>query len=89
MADCLRTSRSANAAAKLPRVLCEVVARHGSRRARLLDDQTVFLKIEQHDRWPRASMFGGQMLHIGIELVVNGTPPAEGPMLLVVNHISC
>lgn len=30
-----------------------------------------------------------QMLHImGVELVVKGTPPAHGPVLLVANHIS-
>ena len=51
--------------------------------------KTVFPKIEQHDRHARVHVWAGQMLQIvGIELVVNGTPPAEGPVLLVANHIS-
>jgi 1-acyl-sn-glycerol-3-phosphate acyltransferase len=51
--------------------------------------KTVFPKLEQHDRHARVHVWAGQMLRIaGIELVVNGTPPAEGPVLLVANHIS-
>ena len=51
--------------------------------------KTVFPKIEQDDRHARVNVWAGQMLQIvGIQLVVNGTPPAEGPVLLVANHIS-
>ena len=51
--------------------------------------KTVFPKIDQHDRHARVNVWAGQMLQIvGIELVVNGTPPSEGPVLLVANHIS-
>ena len=51
--------------------------------------KTVFPKIEQDDRHARVHVWAGQMLQIvGIQLVVNGTPPAEGPVLLVANHIS-
>jgi 1-acyl-sn-glycerol-3-phosphate acyltransferase len=51
--------------------------------------KTVFPKIDQDDRHARVNVWAGQMLQIvGIELVVNGTPPAEGPVLLVANHIS-
>jgi 1-acyl-sn-glycerol-3-phosphate acyltransferase len=48
-----------------------------------------FPKLEQDDRQLRVNVWAGQMLRIvGIELVVNGTPPAFGPVLLVANHIS-
>ena len=51
--------------------------------------KTVFPKIDQDDRHARVNVWAGQMLQIvGIQLVVNGTPPAEGPVLLVANHIS-
>ncbi|OYY87915.1 MAG: 1-acyl-sn-glycerol-3-phosphate acyltransferase [Polaromonas sp. 28-63-22] len=51
--------------------------------------KTVFPKLEQEDRHARVNVWAGEMLQIvGIELVVNGTPPAEGPVLLVANHIS-
>ena len=51
--------------------------------------KTVFPRLEQEDRHARVNMWAGEMLQIvGIELVVNGTPPAEGPVLLVANHIS-
>ena len=51
--------------------------------------KTVFPKLEQHDRHARVNVWAGQMLQIvGIELLVNGTPPAQGPVLLVANHIS-
>jgi 1-acyl-sn-glycerol-3-phosphate acyltransferase len=37
----------------------------------------------------RVQMWAADMLrHAGIELVVIGTPPASGPLLLVANHIS-
>ncbi len=46
---------------------------------RLTSDQTELVIRE----WTR------QMLRIlGVELVVQGTPPAQGPLLLVANHIS-
>ena len=51
--------------------------------------KTIFPKLELHDRHARVNVWAGEMLQIvGIELVVNGTPPAEGPVLLVANHIS-
>lgn len=51
--------------------------------------KTVFPKLEQPDREARVHAWAGEMLRIvGIELVVNGTPPAAGPVLLVANHIS-
>lgn len=51
--------------------------------------QILFPRLEQAERdaWVRA--WSGQMLRIvGIELVVNGMPPAGGPVLLISNHIS-
>ena len=51
--------------------------------------KTVFPKLEQVERETRVHAWAGEMLRIvGIELVVNGTPPAAGPVLLVANHIS-
>ena len=51
--------------------------------------KTLFPKLEQADREARVHVWAGEMLRIvGIELVVNGTPPAGGPVLLVSNHIS-
>lgn len=51
--------------------------------------KTLFPRLEQQDRHARVHVWAGQMLGIaGIQLVVNGTPPAEGPLLLVANHIS-
>jgi 1-acyl-sn-glycerol-3-phosphate acyltransferase len=51
--------------------------------------KTVFPKLGQLDREARVHAWAGEMLRIvGIELVVNGTPPAAGPVLLVANHIS-
>ncbi len=51
--------------------------------------KTLFPKLEQADRQARVQVWAGQMLRIvGIELVVNGTPPENGPVLLVANHIS-
>jgi 1-acyl-sn-glycerol-3-phosphate acyltransferase len=51
--------------------------------------KTVFPKLAQEDRHARVNVWAGEMLQIvGIELVVKGTPPAEGPVLLVANHIS-
>lgn len=48
-----------------------------------------FPNLAQDDRHARVNVWAGEMLEIvGIELVVNGTPPAEGPVLLVANHIS-
>ena len=51
--------------------------------------KTIFPKLEQVERETRVHAWAGEMLRIvGIELVVNGTPPAAGPVLLVANHIS-
>ena len=51
--------------------------------------KTAFPRLEQADREARVHVWAGEMLRIvGIELVVNGTPPAAGPVLLVANHIS-
>jgi 1-acyl-sn-glycerol-3-phosphate acyltransferase len=51
--------------------------------------KTVFPKLEQLEREARVQAWAADMLRIvGIELVVNGTPPALGPVLLVANHIS-
>lgn len=51
--------------------------------------KTLFPRLEQADQEARVQVWAGQMLHIvGIELVVKGTPPGLGPMLLVSNHIS-
>ena len=51
--------------------------------------KTLFPKLDQADREARVQVWAGAMLRIvGIELVVKGTPPANGPMLLVANHIS-
>jgi 1-acyl-sn-glycerol-3-phosphate acyltransferase len=51
--------------------------------------KTVFPGLEQADREARVHAWAGEMLRIvGIELVVIGTPPAAGPVLLVANHIS-
>lgn len=51
--------------------------------------KTLFPRIDQGDREARVHGWAGAMLQIaGIELVVNGTPPASGPVLLVANHIS-
>ena len=49
----------------------------------------LFPKLEQAQRQARVQVWAGEMLRIvGIELVVNGQPPASGPVLLVANHIS-
>ena len=51
--------------------------------------RTVFPGLPEEDRYARVNDWAGQMLQIvGIELVINGTPPAQGPLLLVANHIS-
>ena len=51
--------------------------------------KTLFPKLPQADREARVQAWAEAMLHIvGIELVVHGKPPANGPMLLVANHIS-
>ena len=48
-----------------------------------------FPKLDEAERAVRVHVWAGKMLRIvDIELVVNGTPPAEGPVLLVANHIS-
>lgn len=51
--------------------------------------RTVFPKLDQTSRDARVQAWAGVMLRIAdIELVVNGTPPASGPVLLVANHVS-
>ncbi|MGH8033985.1 MAG: lysophospholipid acyltransferase family protein [Lysobacterales bacterium] len=51
--------------------------------------KTLFPQLDQAGQEARVHAWAGEMLRIvGIELVVNGTPPASGPTLLVANHIS-
>jgi len=51
--------------------------------------KTLFPKLPQADREARVQAWAEAMLRIvGIELVVKGRPPADGPVLLVANHIS-
>jgi 1-acyl-sn-glycerol-3-phosphate acyltransferase len=51
--------------------------------------KTVFPKLPQAEQEARVQAWAGAMLRIvGIELVVQGAPPASGPVLLVANHIS-
>jgi 1-acyl-sn-glycerol-3-phosphate acyltransferase len=51
--------------------------------------KTVFPSCPRPTSEARVQVWAGAMLRIvGIELVVKGTPPAAGPMLLVANHIS-
>ena len=51
--------------------------------------KTLFPRLEQADKEARVQAWAAQMLRIvHIELVVNGVPPASGPVLLVANHIS-
>jgi 1-acyl-sn-glycerol-3-phosphate acyltransferase len=48
-----------------------------------------FPRLSQAERNDRVTAWARQMLLIlGIELRVSGTPPAQGPVLLVANHIS-
>jgi 1-acyl-sn-glycerol-3-phosphate acyltransferase len=48
-----------------------------------------FPRLAQTQREARVSQWARQMLRIlGIELCLEGTPPASGPVLLVANHIS-
>lgn len=49
----------------------------------------LFPRLSPAHREARVQVWAGELLRIvGIELVVNGTPPAAGPVLLVANHIS-
>lgn len=51
--------------------------------------KTLFPRLEQADKERRVNAWAQQMLRIvGITLVVEGEPPAHGPVLLVANHIS-
>ena len=51
--------------------------------------KTLFPRLGQADKEARVQAWAAQMLRIvHIELVVNGVPPANGPVLLVANHIS-
>lgn len=48
-----------------------------------------FPKLSQADREARVQAWALQMLKLmGVRLVVQGTPPASGPLLLVSNHLS-
>jgi 1-acyl-sn-glycerol-3-phosphate acyltransferase len=49
----------------------------------------VFPRLSVDARWLRVQAWATRMLNImGITLRVEGTPPAQGPVLLVANHIS-
>ena len=49
----------------------------------------VFPRLSQAEQAQRVNVWAQRMLQIaGIELVVKGRPPSQGPMLLVANHIS-
>ena len=51
--------------------------------------KTAFPRLGQAEREARVQVWAGAMLRIaGIDLVVQGTPPRIGPVLLVANHIS-
>ena len=51
--------------------------------------KTVFPSLPQAEQEDRVQVWAEAMLRIvGIELVVNGTRPVAGPVLLVANHIS-
>ena len=51
--------------------------------------KTIFPKLPEAHREARVQAWAEAMLRIvGIELVVRGSPPAGGPVLLVANHIS-
>jgi len=51
--------------------------------------KTIFPKLPEAHREARVQVWAEAMLRIvGIELVVKGRPPANGPVLLVANHIS-
>ena len=48
-----------------------------------------FPKLSQHQRNKRIEVWAGALLaKLAIKLVVKGTPPSAGPVLLVANHIS-
>jgi len=48
-----------------------------------------FPKLSQAERNARVQAWSRRMLELmGITLVVQGTPPAKGPMLLICNHLS-
>lgn len=48
-----------------------------------------FPQLPQSHRDARVQAWAGRMLQVlGVRLVVRGTPPVAGPMLLVANHIS-
>ena len=49
----------------------------------------VFPRLTQAERNARVQQWAGEMLAVlGIRLVVHGTPPLHGPLLLVANHLS-
>jgi len=49
----------------------------------------VFPRLSQEQRDARVQVWARAMLaHLAIKLVVNGTPPSSGPVLLASNHIS-
>jgi 1-acyl-sn-glycerol-3-phosphate acyltransferase len=48
-----------------------------------------FPAFDEAERQARVELWAAQMLDIaGIELVVDGSPPVQGPLLLVANHVS-
>jgi 1-acyl-sn-glycerol-3-phosphate acyltransferase len=49
----------------------------------------MFPRLNPQQREARVQAWAQRMLHIlGVRLVVHGTPPARGPLLLVANHVS-
>jgi 1-acyl-sn-glycerol-3-phosphate acyltransferase len=67
---------------RISRVLLHVLA--GAWRIRV-----AFPRLTQPEREAQVQAWAGVMLkHLAIKLVVNGTPPAGGPVLLAANHIS-
>ncbi|WP_309679367.1 lysophospholipid acyltransferase family protein [Polaromonas sp.] len=51
--------------------------------------KTIFPRLEQVEQEGRVQAWAAEMLRIvGIELQVKGSAPAQGPVLLVANHIS-
>jgi 1-acyl-sn-glycerol-3-phosphate acyltransferase len=74
--------RSFVAAGKLVKVVVHLLVG-------LLTIYFVFPKLSQAQRNKRIEVWAGKSLNkLAIQLVVKGSPPAVGPMLLVSNHIS-
>lgn len=74
--------RHVRASLRLLRVLMHLL--HG-----LWTIQWVFPKLSASQKEQRVSDWAQALLaHLAIKLVVNGSPPLDGPVLLVANHIS-